>query len=278
MNNKETIRIAHSPDSDDAFMFFGLATGAVTSHRFKFEHKLSDIESLNNAALAGKYEVTAVSVHAYAYIQEMYALLRCGASMGEGYGPIVVSSGRFSKEDISALTIGIPGHRTSAFLALKLLERNFRYSEIPFDQIIKEIQSGKVDAGVLIHEGQLLYKTEGLHKIVDLGEWWSKETNLPLPLGANVIRRDLGEDKIKEISWLIRQSVEYAMDHRSDALDYAQEYGRGLDWDQADKFVSMYVNERTLDIGKSGQMAMQLFLDRGYEAGIIPRRVEVDFV
>lgn len=278
MASKEIIRIAHSPDSDDAFMFYGLATGKITSPRFEFEHELGDIESLNEAALAGKYEVTAVSIHAYAYLQERYALLGCGASMGEGYGPIVVSSSRFPKEELSSHTVGVPGHRTSAFLALKLFERNIRYSVIPFDQIIESIQGQQIDAGVLIHEGQLLYEAEGLHKVVDLGEWWTEQTGLPLPLGANVIRRDLGEDKMSEISGLIRQSVEYAMAHRPEALNYAQGYGRGLSSEQADQFVSMYVNERTLDLGEEGRKATQLFLDRGYEARIIPQRVQVEFV
>ena len=278
MAPKETIRIAHSPDSDDAFMFYGLATGKVTSPRFEFEHELRDIESLNEAALVGEYEVSAVSIHAYAYLQEGYALLECGASMGEGYGPIVVSRNCFPSEELSTHTVGIPGHRTSAFLALKLLETDVRCRVIPFDQIIESIQSRQVDAGLLIHEGQLLYKGEGLHKVVDLGEWWTEQTGLPLPLGANVIRRDLGEAKIDEISQLIRQSVEYAMAYRPEALNYAREYGRGLDLEQADQFVSMYVNERTLDLGEEGRKAIQLFLDRGYEARLIPQRVQVDFV
>ena len=258
---KEKIRIAHSPDSDDAFMFYGLATGKVISSEFEFLHELNDIESLNQAALKGEYEVTAVSIHAYAYLQDKYQLLDTGASMGEGYGPIVVSARAFSKEELVGPLVAIPGHRTSAFLALKLFEKDVRSCVVPFDRIIASIQRGNVDAGVLIHEGQLTYHEEGLHKIVDLGEWWLKETGLPLPLGGNVIRRDIGVEKIEKISGLLRKSIEYAIAHRMEALDYAQTYSRGLNPDQADQFVDMYVNERTLELKEDGRKSIQFFFN-----------------
>lgn len=276
--SKQTICIAHSPDSDDAFMFYALAKGKIDTGEFEFVHKLDDIEALNQAALEGKYEVTAVSIHAYAYLHERYALLSCGASMGEGYGPILVSSVPFSADQLSEHNIGVPGERTSALLALKLFQPDFEYRVIPFDQIIPSVQSQEVDAGLVIHEGQLTYLGDGLHKVLDVGEWWLKTTGLPLPLGGNVIRRDLGKDTIDQVSRLIKESIQYGLSHREEALAHALQFGRGLDSGQADKFVGMYVNERTLDYGEDGKRAVRLLLDRGHEAGIIPHRMEVDFI
>ena len=276
--SKQTICIAHSPDSDDAFMFYALAKGKIDTGVFEFVHELDDIEALNQAALEGKYEVTAVSIHAYAYLHERYALFTCGASMGEGYGPILVSGVPFTADQLSEYSIGVPGERTSALLALKLFQPDFEYRVIPFDQIIPSVKRQEVDAGLVIHEGQLTYLGDGLHKVLDLGEWWLKTTGLPLPLGGNVIRRDLGEDTIHQVSRLIKESIQYGLSHREEALAYALQFGRGLDSGQADEFVGMYVNERTLDYGEDGKKAVQLLLDRGHEAGIIPHRVEVDFI
>ncbi len=276
--SKKEICIAHSPDSDDAFMFYALATGKVDPDEFQFTHELHDIETLNQAALSGRYEVTAVSIHAYAYLHDRYALLKCGASMGEGYGPIVVSATRIAPAEFAGCTVGIPGKQTSAYLVLRLFESDLEFRVIPFDQIIPSVQRREVDAGVIIHEGQLTYRGEGLHKIVDLGEWWTDITGLPLPLGGNVIRRDLGEENIRRVSGLIQESIAYALSHREEALSYALEFGRGLSPEQGDQFVRMYVNDRTLDYGEKGRNAVQLFLDRGYQAGIIPHQLQVDFV
>ena len=276
--SKQTIRIAHSPDSDDAFMFYALAKNKIESEMFEFVHKLADIEELNQAALEGKYEVTAVSIHAYAYLHERYALLGCGASMGEGYGPILVSSIPFTRDELSEHKIGVPGERTSALLALKLFQSDFQYQVMPFDQIVPAVQRREVDAGLVIHEGQLTYLGDGLHKVLDLGEWWMETTGLPLPLGGNVIRRDLGQDTIHQVSRLIKESIQYGLSHREEALDYALEFGRGLDTRQVDEFVGMYVNDRTVDYGEDGKKAVQLLLDMGHEAGIISYRVAVDFV
>jgi 1,4-dihydroxy-6-naphthoate synthase len=274
----EKIRVAHSPDSDDAFMFYALATGKVDTGDFEFEHHLSDIESLNQAALEGKYEVTAVSIHAYAYLADRYFLMNSGASMGEGYGPIVVSRKPFRPEEIGDKSVAIPGERTSAFLALKLFEETFRYEVAPFDEIMSLVAQKKVDSGLVIHEGQLSYADCGLVQILDLGVWWKRETGLPLPLGGNIVRRDLGLERVSEIARLITESIKYAIDHSEEALDYALEFGRGLDRSQGDRFVGMYVNQRTLDYGDDGRRAVQLFLDRGFEKGLIPHRLKVDFV
>ncbi len=270
--------MAHSPDSDDAFMFYALAAGRIPTGRYEFIHHLDDIETLNAAAEQGLYEVTAVSIHAYAGLAERYALTRCGASMGEGYGPIVVSKSPLSAHDLKGMRVAVPGLRTSAYLALRLFEPEFEPVVVPFDRITGAVDRDEVPAGLLIHEGQLFYPEQGLHKVVDLGEWWSRETGLPLPLGGNAIRRDLPEKEIREVSALIEESIRYALEHRQDALTHALEYGRGLDWAQGERFVSMYVNQRTLDYGDDGRRAVQLFLDRGYEAGFLPRRVEVQFV
>ncbi len=272
------IRVAHSPDSDDAFMFCALATGKLDTGEFRFTHTLEDIESLNQKALRGVYEVTAVSIHAYAYVSDRYALLSSGASMGEGYGPIVVARKPWPPEAIRGQKIAIPGLMTSAFLALKLFQSDFEPVVIPFDKIILAVLDGKADAGLLIHEGQLTYAHEGLYKVVDLGKWWHELTRLPLPLGGNAIRRDLGKDTVTKVARLLRESIQYALEHRQEALEYALRYARDLDESQADRFVGMYVNARTLDYGDDGRRAVALLLERAHEAGIIPGHVRVDFV
>ncbi len=273
-----TIRVAHSPDADDAFMFYGLASGAVPSPGYEFVHVLQDIETLNRAALAGTYEVTACSIHAYPYIAERYALLNSGASMGEGYGPVLVARAPLAAEALERARVAVPGTMTSAYLALKLWRPFLATVTVPFDRILDSVAAGEADAGVIIHEGQLTYRELGFHAIVDLGVWWKEETGLPLPLGGNAIRRDLGPEALVEVAGLVRDSIRHGLEHRAAALDHAQGYGRGLTREQADRFVGMYVNPRTLDYGPDGRAAVQLFLDRGAEAGILPRRVRVEFV
>ncbi len=273
------LRVAHSPDSDDAFMFYALATGKVDTGDIEFIHELQDIETLNRRALAGELEVTAVSIHAYAYLSDKYALLPHGASMGEGYGPRLVARSPFTREELAGKTIAVPGTLTSAYLALKLFAPDVDTVVVPFDEILERVAAGEYEVGLLIHEGQLTYMNEGLHLIADLGAWWAEETGgLPLPLGGNAIRRDLGPELIKRASRLLRESIAYGLEHRTAALVHAESYGRGLDRSQTDEFVGMYVNQRTLDYGPDGRRAVQLFLDRGFEAGLIPHRITVDFV
>ncbi|HEX7118807.1 MAG TPA: MqnA/MqnD/SBP family protein [Longimicrobiales bacterium] len=272
------IRVAHSPDSDDAFMFYGLASGAVDTGDLEFVHELQDIETLNRRALNGELEVTAVSIHAYAYLADRYILLPHGASMGEGYGPRLVAREPLTRDDLRGRKIAVPGTMTSAYLALKLYLPEADTVVAPFDQIIDHVKDGLVDVGLIIHEGQLTYADEGLHLVADLGEWWGAETGgLPLPLGGNVIRRDLGDDLIRRVSAYLKQSIAYGLENRAPALAHALQYGRGLDEAQADEFVGMYVNPRTLDYGPDGRRSVQMFLDRGYEAGLIPQRIEVEF-
>jgi 1,4-dihydroxy-6-naphthoate synthase len=272
------IRIAHSPDSDDAFMFYALAKEKLKTGKFRFSHTLQDIETLNRKALNGEYEVTAVSFHAYVYIADKYVLLPSGASMGDRYGPMVVARDPWSQDELRGKKIAIPGRMTTAFLALKLFQPDFEPVVIPFDQIMSAVRNGTVDAGLIIHEGQLTYASQQLHKIVDLGEWWYRITSLPLPLGGNVVRRDLGAEDIREISRLLKESIQYALDHREEALDYALQFARDLDAKTADRFVGMYVNERTLDYGEEGRRAVQLLFDRAYEAKIIPAPIRAEFV
>jgi len=275
----QTIRVAHSPDSDDAFMFYALAENLIDTGDLEFVHELQDIETLNRRAMNGELEVTAVSIHAYAYIADRYALLPHGASMGEGYGPRVVAQDPMQPADLRGRRIAIPGEMTSAYLALRMYMPDFEAVTVPFDEIIDYVAAGNADAGLIIHEGQLTFGDAGLHLIVDLGEWWAGETGgLPLPLGGNVIRRDLGDDLIRRVSRLLRESIAYALDHRAPALAHARQYGRDLDESQTDEFVGMYVNQRTLDYGAEGRRAVQLFLDRGFREGLIPRQVQVDFV
>ena len=274
-----TIHVAHSPDSDDAFMFYALAEGKVDTEGLTYVHELQDIETLNQRALRGELEVTAVSIHAYAYLADRYALLPHGASIGDNYGPIVVASQEIDPSQLANVTIAVPGTLTSAFLALSIHTPNINYEVVPFDKIIEAVTDGNCDAGLLIHEGQLFYSNLGLHKVLDLGEWWHEYTNgLPLPMGGNAIRRDLGEDTIAEVSSMLKESIQYSLDHREDALEYAMQFARDMDPELADKFVAMWVNERTLDYGESGREAVQRLLDEGYERGIIPHKVTVQFV
>ncbi len=273
-----TIRVAHSPDSDDAFMFYALAEHKVDTEGLTYIHELQDIESLNQRALLGELEVTAVSIHAYAFLTDRYALLTSGASMGDRYGPRLVARTAATKSDVKGKRIAIPGPKTSAYLALRLYEPDFEAVFIPFDQIEDAVVDGTVDMGLLIHEGQLTFGERGLHLVADMGEWWFEETGLPLPLGGNVVRKDLGEALLKKISRHLRASIAYALEHRELALDHAMRYARGLDRSKADTFVGMYVNDWTLDYGERGREAIRLFLARGVAAGIIPHEVTVEFV
>lgn len=273
-----TITVAHSPDSDDAFMFYGLATGKIETGDLRYEHVLEDIQTLNEKATRGVYDVTAVSFHAYAYISDKYALLPHGASIGDGYGPIVVAREPHAVEDLPRLKVAVPGELTSAFLALKILCPEFAYEVVPFDRIIKAVQDGAADAGLLIHEGQLFYQRLGLHKVVDLGEWWKGRTGLPLPMGGNAVRRELGLELIARVSRHLHESIQYSLDHRREALDYAMQFARDMDAGLADRFVAMWVNQLTLDYTERGRRAVQLLLDEGHARGVIPRRVEADFV
>jgi len=273
-----TVRVAHSPDSDDAFMFYALAENLIDTGDLRFEHELQDIESLNRRAMAGELEVSAISIHAYAYVCERYALLPHGASMGEGYGPRLVAREPLQADELAGRKVAVPGKLTSAYLALRLFQPNIRPVVVDFDRIIEYVAAGDADVGLLIHEGQLTFGHEGLHLVADLGEWWAAETGgLPLPLGGNAIRRDLGPELIGRISRCLRQSIAYALEHRGPALAHARSYGRGLDERETDEFVGMYVNQRTLDYGPDGRESVQLFLDRGYHSGLIPCRVRVDF-
>lgn len=274
---KRTIRVAHSPDSDDAFMFYGLASGAVDTGDLHFEHELQGIQELNERAMRGELEVTAVSIHAYAYLADRYVLLPHGASMGEGYGPRLVSREPLDRDRILASRIAVPGELTSAYLALKLWEPRARTVVLPFDRILEAVRDGDVDVGLIIHEGQLTYGDAGLELLLDLGEWWKAETGLPLPLGGNVIRRDLGPELIGRVSAYLRRSIAHALEHREAAMDYAMGFARGLDRRTADDFVGMYVNRRTLDYGPDGREAVRLFLERGVKAGLVPGPVTVEF-
>ncbi len=282
---KQLIRVGHSPDPDDAFMFYALAKDLLPTGDYQFTHELVDIETLNQRAFSGELELTAVSIHAYAYLQDQYLLCNCGASMGDGYGPMVVAKQKYSVEELKGKRIAIPGKLTSATLALRLfLGQDFEHVLVPFDQIIPAVVAGEyegqpLDAGLLIHEGQLTYGDQNLQLIVDLGVWWGAETGgLPLPLGANAIRKNLGHETIVEVEKLLGQSINYGLDHRQPALDYALQYGRDLDNAKADKFVGMYVNDWTRDFGDKGRESVRLFLERGYKAGVLPKLVTPEFV
>jgi 1,4-dihydroxy-6-naphthoate synthase len=272
------IAVAHSPDSDDAFMFYGLATGKVRTRGLRFSHTLCDIETLNQKAREGVYDVTAISFHAYPYIQDNYALMTCGGSVGEGYGPMIVSTRSFTQNEIKKKRIAVPGTLTTAYLALQLFAPGVEVEVVPFDMIIPQVLEGKHEAGLIIHEGQLTYDKSGLHRIVDLGKWWQKVTGLPLPLGGNAIRRALGAELMASVSAALRESIQYGLDHREEALAYAMQFARDLDTEQADKFVGMYVNERTLDYGPDGREAVRRLLDMGHKAGIIGPEARVDWV
>jgi 1,4-dihydroxy-6-naphthoate synthase len=275
---RSTITVAHSPDSDDAFMFYGLATNKIDTGQIHFVHLLKDIQTLNEEAMKGTYDVTAISFHAYAYVADKYALLPHGASIGDNYGPVVVSREPTSPDDISRLRIAVPGTLTSAFLALRIFNKDFKYVVVPFDKIIDAVQDGSVDAGLLIHEGQLFYDKLGLHKVLDLGEWWHGRTGLPLPMGGNVIRRELGADLISEVSRLLRESIRYSLSNRQDALEYAMQFAREMNTELADRFVAMWVNDLTLDYTERGREAVGRLLQEGFENGIISNRVAVEFV
>src|ERR1700733_11278802 len=272
------ITVAHSPDSDDAFMFYGLATNKVRVAGLRFTHTLCDIETLNQKAREGIFDVTAISFHAYPYIQDLYALMSCGGSVGEGYGPMIVSPRPFTQSEIKEKRIAVPGKLTTAYLALQLFAPGAETEVVPFDQIIPQVLEGKYEAGLIIHEGQLTYDKSGLHRIVDLGRWWQKITGLPLPLGGNAIRRELGMPLMSTVTAALRESIQYGLDHREEALSYAMQFARDLDTASADKFVGMYVNERTLDYGADGREAVHRLLDMGHKAGIIGPEAKVDWV
>jgi 1,4-dihydroxy-6-naphthoate synthase len=275
-----TVRIAHSPDSDDAFMFYALTQGILDVEGLEIRHVLQDIESLNQAAFQGTYEITALSFHGYAHLADRYQLMPSGASFGDGYGPVVVSRQPYGRADLPGLKVAIPGELTTAHLALRLWQPGVTTHIVPFDRILDVVLSGEADAGVVIHEGQLTYGDLGLRKVVDLGEWWKGETGLPLPLGGNGIRRDIDPDLKRRLCRLLTESINYGLDHREEALGYATRYARGLEDDpvRSDRFVGMYVNDWTRDYGEAGRRAVQLLLDRGHEAGILKDRVQAEFV
>lgn len=272
------ISIAHSPDSDDAFMFYGLATNKVRVPGLKFSHTLTDIETLNRKAMDGFYDVSAISFHAYPYVQDKYTLMSCGGSVGEQYGPMVVAPRAISLDDLKRMKVAVPGTMTTAYLALKLFAPDIETAVVPFDQIIPQVLAGNYEAGLIIHEGQLTYDRSGLTKIIDLGKWWHEMTGLPLPLGGNAIRRDLGPDLIATVQQALRDSIQHALDHREQALAYAMQFARDLDPHMADRFVGMYVNSRTLDYGDDGKEAVSRLLTMGYRAGIITQEPHVEFV
>jgi 1,4-dihydroxy-6-naphthoate synthase len=274
------ITVAHSPDSDDAFMFYGLATNKVRTPGLKFTHTLCDIQTLNQEAMAGdgKYDVSAISFHAYPYVQKTYALMSCGGSVGEGYGPMIVAPRAFDLDEVKKHVIAVPGTLTTAYLALKLWAPAVQTEVVPFDRIIPQVLAGKYQAGLIIHEGQLSYGQAGLNKILDLGKWWRDVTGLPLPLGGNAIRRSLGPELTENVSTALRESIQYALDHRDEALEYAMQFARDLDRQTANTFVGMYVNDRTLDYGDDGKEAIRRLLDMGHRAGVIPHKPQVDFV
>jgi len=278
-NEPIEISIAHSPDSDDAFMFYGLATNKVRVPGYKFTHTLCDIETLNRRALdEAFYDVTAISFHAYPYLQDNYAIMGCGGSVGEGYGPMIVSSKKIALDDLRRVKIAVPGTMTTAYLALKIFNPELETEVVPFDQIIPAIQAGKFEAGLIIHEGQLTYSSSGLQKILDLGVWWRETTGLVLPLGGNAVRRALGPDSMRIVTKAVRDSIQHALDHREQALEYAMQFARDLDTSLANRFVSMYVNERTLDYGVDGRKAIVKLLELGHERGIIPMAPRLDFI
>jgi 1,4-dihydroxy-6-naphthoate synthase len=280
---KQIIRVGHSPDPDDAFMFYALAKNKIDTGRYEFVHELVDIETLNRRAFSGELELTALSLHAYAYLADKYLLCPCGASMGDKYGPMLITSRPATLADLRGKTIAVPGTLTTAYLAARLCLGDFKHVVAPFDEILNvaergEYQGQPIDAGLCIHEGQLTYGDQGLHLVADLGQWWFEQTGLPLPLGANGIRKDLGEQTIREVNRLLYESIKYGLEHRAEAVDYALGFGRGLDRQKADKFVGMYVNDWTLDFGPRGREAVRQLLRKGYEGGVIDRLVEPEFV
>ena len=275
---KRKIRVAHSPDSDDAFMFYALATRKIDTGELNYQHTLADIETLNRKAMKGIYEVSAVSFHAYAYLADKYAILKRGGSLGRNYGPIVVSTKPITRDKLAETRVAIPGELTTAFMVLRLFAPDISYEVVPFDRILEEMTRGEFDAGLLIHEGQLTYRDMGFHKVLDMGEWWQEETGLPLPLGGNAIRRDLGRPLMRRISGHIAESIRYGLEHRKEAMEYALEFARDLDEERADRFVGMYVNDLTLDYGVDGRKAVRKLFREGYKNGLIPSAPKVDFV
>jgi len=272
------ISLAHSPDSDDAFMFYGLASGHVPTEGLEIEHVLSDIETLNRRAMEGTHEITAISFHAYPYVADRYRLMPCGGSIGDGYGPLLVAREPLDPSAVRGKKVAVPGTLTTAYLTLKLFAPDVETVVVPFDAVFDEVRAGRADVALVIHEGQLTYAGSGLHKVLDLGAWWKKETGLPLPLGGNAVRRDLDEALARRLTSLVRQTVRYSLAHRKEALEYAMQFARGMQDGVADMFVGMWVNEMTVDCGELGRRAVQELLDRGHAAGIIPRRVSIDFV
>jgi 1,4-dihydroxy-6-naphthoate synthase len=280
----QRIRVGHSPDADDAFMFFALAKDRIDTRPYRFEHELVDIETLNHRAFTAELELTAVSIHAYAYLTDRYVLCACGASMGDGYGPIVIARKKMAVENLKTAVIAVPGVLTTAYLAMRIyFGSDFRYVVVPFDKIPDAVRAGEyegqaVDAGLVIHEGQLTYAEDGLELILDTGQWWLEKTGLPLPLGANAVRKDLGQETIRDVHRLLKQSIEYGLEHREEALGYALGFGRGLEHSMADQFVEMYVNQWTIDFGPVGRQAVALLLERGCQAGVLPQLVVPEFV
>jgi len=275
---QQLIRVGHSPDPDDAFMFYALANDKIPTGNLKFTHELQDIETLNRRAMRGELEVSAVSIHAYAHLLDQYALLPSGCSMGDNYGPMVVARDAITLDDLKKVKIAVPGTLTTAFLTLKLAIGDFEYEVVPFDEILARVEDRTYDAGLIIHEGQLTFQNQGLKLIVDLGVWWQQRTGLPLPLGGNVVRKDLGAETIREVSRLLKMSIQYSLDHRREALEHALQYARDMDIGLADQFVGMYVNEWTLDYGERGRTAVARLLTEAHAAGIIPAAVNVEFV
>lgn len=280
MQEKKLIRIGHSPDPDDAFMFYALARDLIPTGPYRFTHEMADIESLNRRAEHGELEVSAISLHTYPYVRDKYALLSCGCSMGDGYGPMVISRRPMSISELSGKTIAIPGERTTAFLALNLClgRGTFKHKTVMFDEIPDTVLKGEFDAGLIIHEAQITYQRMGLHKVVDLAEWWTAKTDLPLPLGGNVIRRDLGPKVMSELAVMLKASIEYSLAHRREAVDYALQFGRGLDTALTDQFVGMYVNDWTLDYGERGRRAVRELLAHAHRAALVPDPGEIDFI
>ena len=278
--DKQTLTLGHSPDPDDAFMFYGLAKDLIDSGRWRFQHVLQDIQTLNERALRGELDITAISIHAYPYVADKYALTNCGSSMGDGYGPMVVARDAIGIDDLRGKKIAVPGTMTTAFLGLNLLlgKGAFEHEVVMFDQILDHVAVGKADAGLIIHEGQLTYQNQQLHCIVDLGKWWKDDTGLPLPLGGNTIRRDLGLDNMKEVAAILKGSIQFSLDHRKEAVQYALDWARDMNHDLADEFVGMYVNDWTIDYGDKGREAVRLLLKRGHEIDMVPDPGEIDFI
>lgn len=278
MADDQLIRIAHSPDSDDAFMFWALATDRLKLPGYRLEHTLTDIETLNKAALKGTYEISAISFHAYPYVRDRYKIMSSGASFGDQYGPMLVSREQFTLKEARTMKVAVPGEWTTALLALKLWEPNISYEVVPFDQILAKVKTGEFPVGLIIHEGQLTYKEEGFHKLLDMGEWWYEKTGYPLPLGCNIIRKDLGEDLIRQLDALLKESIQLGLNSKSESIPYARQFARGMNAQQTDAFVSMYVNHWTLDYGDKGKQAVELLMAEGFRKGILPYPAQPEFV